>query len=137
MYEKKEYSLLVNKKRIPVTEEIYKVYYRCKEREAYLDKLAAQNNLSIEECEEKGIRIDYIMSQTQESTEDKLIREELLVKLSAAVELLSELERRLIYSLFFKRMSESQFAKSIGITKQAVNKQKYRIFNKLKKFLEM
>jgi RNA polymerase sigma factor (sigma-70 family) len=137
MSEKKEYSLLVNKKRIPVTEEIYKVYYRCKEREAYLDKLAAQNNLSIEECEEKGIRIDYIMSQTQESTEDKLIREELLVKLSAAVELLSELERRLIYSLFFKRMSESQFAKSIGITKQAVNKQKYRIFNKLKKFLEM
>lgn len=137
MLEKKEYSLLVNKKRIPVTEEIYKVYYRCKEREAYLDKLAAQNDLSIEECEEKGIRIDYILSQTQESTEDKLIREELLVKLSVAMELLTEQEWLLIYSLFFKGISESQFAKSVGITKQAVNKQKYRILNRLKKLLEI
>ncbi|KJR44813.1 hypothetical protein UF75_4807 [Desulfosporosinus sp. I2] len=46
-------------------------------------------------------------------------------------------ERLLIYSLFFKGKSENQFAQSIGLTKQAVNKQKYRILQKLKKFLEI
>ncbi len=52
------------------------------------------------------------------------------------MEMLTEQERLLIYSLFFKGISESQFAKNIGITKQAVNKQKYRILKKLKKILE-
>ena len=137
MQEDKTYTLLVNKKRIPVTEEVYKAYYQHKERESYLDKLSERNDLSYEECEEKGIQIDYLLSQTQESTEDKLIKAEMLSRLTAAMEMLTEQERLLIYSLFFKGKSENQFAQSIGLTKQAVNKQKYRSLLKLKKFLEI
>ncbi|WP_353852638.1 sigma factor-like helix-turn-helix DNA-binding protein [Dehalobacter restrictus] len=137
MQEEKIYTLLINKKRIPVTEEVYKAYYQNKEREIYLDKLSERNNLSYEECEEKGIQIDYLLSQTQESAEDKLIKAEMLSRLTVAIEMLTEQERLLIYSLFFKGKSENQLAKSIGITKQAVSKQKYRILQKLKKFLEI
>lgn len=137
MQEDKTYTLLVNKKRIPVTEEVYKAYYQHKERESYLDKLSERNDLSYEECEEKGIQIDYLLPQTQESAEDKLIKAEMLSRLTAAMEMLTEQERLLIYSLFFKGKSENQFAQSIGLTKQAVNKQKYRSLLKLKKFLEI
>jgi len=137
MQEDKTYTLLVNKKRIPVTEEVYKAYYQNKERESYLDKLSERNNLSYEECEEKGIQIDYLLSQTQESAEDKLIKAEMLSRLTVAMEMLTEQERLLIYSLFFKGKSENQFAQSIDLTKQAVNKQKYRILQKLKKILEI
>ena len=96
MQEDKTYTLLVNKKRIPVTEEVYKAYYQHKERESYLDKLSERNDLSYEECEEKGIQIDYLLPQTQESAEDKLIKAEMLSRLTAAMEMLTEQERLLI-----------------------------------------
>ncbi|MFZ3130564.1 MAG: sigma-70 family RNA polymerase sigma factor [Desulfosporosinus sp.] len=102
MQEDKTYTLLINKKRIPVTEEVYKAYYQHKERESYVDKLSERNNLSYEECEEKGIQIDYLLSQTQESAEDKLIKAEMLSRLSAAMEKLTEQERLLIYTVFCK-----------------------------------
>ena len=114
MSEHNEYTLIVNKKRIPVTKEVYKAYYKQKEREAYLDKLAYRNNLSIEECAEKGIQTEWQMLKSYELIEDKLIR-----------------------ALFFMGMSEQQFARQLGVSKQAVNKQKQRILKKLKKYIKI
>ena len=136
MQKDKTYTLLVNKKRIPVTKEVYKAYYQHKERESYQDKLSEQNNLSFEECEEKGIQIDYLLSQTQESAEDKLIRAEMLSRLTVAMEMLTEQERLLIYSLFFKGKSERELCAMHGIAKTTLHDRKTRILGKLKKILE-
>ena len=136
MQEDKTYTLLVNKKRIPVTEEVYKAYYQNKERESYLDKLSEQNNLSFEECEEKGIQIDYLLSQTQESAEDKLIKAEMLSRLTVAMEMLTEQERLLIYSLFFKGKSERKLSVETGTPLMTINDRKRRILKKLEKLLE-
>lgn len=137
MAEDNEYTLVVNKKRVAVSKEVYKAYYQQKEHEAYLDKLSQKHNISFEECAEKGIQIDFILSHAQESIDDKLIKAEMLTKLADAMEKLSGQERLQIYALFFNRISEKQFAQSMGVTKQAVNKQKYRILKKLKKLLEI
>ena len=136
MQEDKTYTLLVNKKRIPVTEEVYKAYYQNKERESYLDKLSEQNNLSFEECEEKGIQIDYLLSQTQESAEDKLIKAEMLSRLTVAMEMLTEQERLLIYTLFFKGKSERELCAMLGIAKTTLHDRKTNILGKLKKILQ-
>ncbi|ODA43077.1 sigma-70 family RNA polymerase sigma factor [Desulfosporosinus sp. BG] len=136
MQEDKTYTLLVNKKRIPVTEEVYKAYYQNKERESYLDKLSERNNLSYEECEEKGIQIDYLLAQTQESAEDKLIKAEMLSRLTVAMEMLTEQERLLIYSLFFKGKSERKLSVETGTPLMTINDRKRRILKKLEKLLE-
>lgn len=136
MQEDKTYTLLINKKRIPVTEEIYKAYYQLKERESYLDKLSERNNLSFEECEEKGIQIDYLLSQTQESAEDKLIKAEMLSRLTVAMEMLTEQERLLIYTLFFKGKSERELCAMLGIGKTTLHDRKTKILGKLKKILQ-
>lgn len=136
MKEDKVYTLLVNKKRIPVTKEVYKAYYQHKERECYLDKLSVQNNLSLEECEEKGLQVDYILSQAQESTEDKLIKAEMLAKLIEAMEKLSEQERLLIYNLFFKGKSEHKLSTETGIPQKTINDRKRKALLKLKKIIE-
>ena len=135
MQENKTYTLLINKKRIPVTEEIYKAYYQLKERESYLDKLSERNNLSFEECEEKGIQIDYLLSQTQESAEDKLIKAEMLSRLTVAMEMLTEQERLLIYTLFIKGKSERELCAMLGIAKTTLHDRKTKILGKLKKIL--
>ena len=137
MPEENKYTLLVNRKRISVTEEVYRAYYQLKEREAYLDKLSKQNNLSFEECEEKGIHIDYILSQAQESAEDKLIRAEMLSRLSAAMEKLTAQERLLIYSLFFKGKSERELCAMLEIAKTTLHDRKTKVLQKLKKLLEI
>ncbi|XCH80346.1 MAG: sigma-70 family RNA polymerase sigma factor [Candidatus Dehalobacter alkaniphilus] len=135
MQEEKIYTLLINKKRIPVTEEVYKAYYQNKEHEIYLDKLSERNNLSYEECEEKGIRIDYLLSQTQESAEDKLIKAEMLSSLTVAIEMLTEQERLLIYALFFKGKSERKLSAETGTPLMTINDRKRRILKKLEKLL--
>jgi len=136
MQDDKTYTLLINKKRIPVTEEVYKAYYQHKERESYLDKLSERNNLSFEECEEKGIQIDYLLSQTQESAEDKLIKAEMLSRLTVAMEKLTEQERLLIYMLFFKGKSERELCAMLGIAKTTLHDRKAKILVKLKKILQ-
>lgn len=137
MPENNKYTLVVNKKRISVTEEVYRAYYQQKERETYLDKLSQKHDISFEECEEKGIQVDYLLSHSQESIEDKLIKAEMLAKLTEAIEKLSEQERLLIYELFFRGKSERQLARQLGVYQYAVHKRKLRILEKLKKLLEI
>lgn len=137
MQEENEYTLLVNRKRITVSKEVYTAYYQQKEREAYLDKLSKKHDLSFEECEEKGIQVDCLLSHTQESTEDKLIKSEMLEKLMLCLDALSEQERLLIYSLFFKGKSERELCAVLGIAKTTLHDRKQKILSKLKKMLEI
>lgn len=131
-----KYTLLVNRKRVAVGEEVYKAYYQQKEREAYLDKLASKHNISFEECEEKGIQVDYLFSRAEESIEDGVIKKEMLKKLALCLETLSEQERLLIYALFFQGKSERQLSAETGTPQRTINDRKRRILLKLKKLLE-
>ena len=131
-----KYTLLVNKKRITVRKEIYRAYYQQREREAYLDKLAQKHNISYEECKEKGIQVDYLLSSTLDSIEDNIIKREMLEKMKLSIEMLSDQERLLIYNLFFKGMSERRLSAETGIPLMTINDRKRRILKKLKKLLE-
>lgn len=131
-----KYTLVVNNKRITVSKDVYKAYYQQKEREAYLDKLSQKHNISYEECEEKGIQVDYLLASTVESIEDSIIKREMLEKITLCLEMLSEQERLLIYNLFFKGKSERRLSKETGIPLMTINDRKRRILKKLKKLLE-
>lgn len=131
-----KYTLLVNKKRVAVGKEVYKAYYQQKEREAYLDKLAGKHNISFEECKEKGIQVDYLLSCAEESIEDGVIKKEMLKKLALCLETLSEQERLLIYALFFQGKSERRLSAETGTPQRTINDRKRRILLKLKKLLE-
>ena len=137
MSEDNKYTLMVNKKRITVSKEVYTAYYQQKEREAYLDKLSQKHDISFEECGGKGIQVDYLLSRTQESAEDKLIKSEMLEKLVLCLDALSEQERVLIYSLFFKGKSERELCAVLGIAKTTLHDRKQKILSKLKKMLEI
>lgn len=131
-----KYTVLVNKKRVAVGKEVYKAYYQQKEREAYLDKLAGKHNISFEECKEKGIQVDYLLSCAEESIEDGVIKKEMLKKLALCLETLSEQERLLIYALFFQGKSERRLSAETGTPQRTINDRKRRILLKLKKLLE-
>jgi len=134
--QERKYAIVVKKERIEVTEEIYKNYYKLVERERYLDKLAERKHISIDACQEKGIQVEYIISQTEESIEDRIIRQEMLDELALCVKLLPEQELLLIRALFFQGKSERQLSSETGVPLMTLNDRKRRILKKLKKLLE-
>ena len=131
-----EYTLLVGKKRIPVTQEIYKAYYRCRDREKYLDKLAEENNISLEGCAEKGISVEYIIATAEDSMEDVIILNELITKMLRCVQTLDGPDRTLIVELYLRGKSERQLSKETGVPRMTIHDRRDKILKKLKKMME-
>lgn len=133
----RKYTLVVQKKRIAVSKEVYMAYYHCRDREKYLDELAETNNISFEACHEKGIQVEYLLVSAQESIEDRIIIKEMIAKMQQYLKQLDEKEKWLMDALYFKGKSEYQIASQLGITQQAVHKRKAKILTKLKKLIKI
>ncbi|TCL54101.1 RNA polymerase sigma factor (sigma-70 family) [Kineothrix alysoides] len=131
-----KYTLLVGKKRIPVTQEVYKAYYRCRDREKYLDKLAVENNISLETCAEKGISAEYIIASAEDSMEDAIILNGMIAKMLQCVKLLDEPDRTLIAELYLRGKSERQLSKETGVPRMTIHDRRDKILRKLKKMME-
>lgn len=131
-----KYTLLVGKKRIPVTQEVYKAYYRCRNREKYLDKLAKENNISLEGCAEKGISVEYIIATAEDSMEDAIILNEMIAKMLRCVRMLEGPDRELIVELYLRGKSERQVSKETGVPRMTIHDRKAKILKKLRKMME-
>lgn len=132
-----QYTLVVNKKRISVTKEVYKAYYQQKEHEVYLDKLSRKYNLSMDECEEKGIQVGYAIASVDDSLENTIITKQMMAEMLDCLNLLDSNEKKLVDELYFNKRSEYYVAMQLGITQQAINKRKAKILKKLKKLLKI
>jgi len=132
----KEYTLLVRGKRVSVTKEVYKAYYRCRDREKYLDKLAEENNISLEGCAEKGISVEYIIATVEDSMEDAIILNEMIARMLRCVKMLDGPDRKLIVELYLYGKSERQMSRENGVPQRTINDRKRKILSKLKKLME-
>lgn len=129
------YTLLVGGKRVPVSKEVYKTYYQCRDREKYLDKLANHNNLSLEDCIEEGIPVEYQIA-SEISLEDAVDEREFIEKMKKCLSMLDFPERQLIRDLFYLDKSEREVSAKYGIPPMTIHDRKCRILKKLKKMME-
>lgn len=131
-----KYTLLVSGRRVSVTKEVYKAYYHCRDREKYLDKLAEDNNLSLEGCIENGVSVEYIISTMMESMEDAIIRNMMIAKLRRCLEMLDKPDRTIIVELYLRGKSERQLFKETGIPRMTIHDRRDKILRKLKKMMD-
>ncbi|MBU7008703.1 sigma-70 family RNA polymerase sigma factor [Phosphitispora fastidiosa] len=132
----KKYTLLVRGKRVSVTKEVYKAYYKCRDREKYLDELSEENNISLEGCIENGVSVEYIISTMMESLEDAIIKRMMIAKLYRCLEMLDKSERTLIEELYLRGKSERQFSAETGSPYMTIHDRKIKILGKIKKLME-
>ena len=133
----KKYTLKVKGKAIPVTQEIYKEYYRIHDRQQYLDKLAKQKNIYLEFCEEKGIPIEYeIYKQNKKADEELLQHEEDIQKLRKAFDMLDETERKIIDVYYYKGLNTAESARLLHMKNTTLHNHKIKILKKLKKIMQ-
>ena len=120
-----------------VDEDTYKDYYKTRRRQKYLIEQAIKNGdisydmLTTDECNGENI----LNSGIQDISET-VIHKIMLDRLRGCLSFLSETDRQLLESIYFKEMSEREFSKISGIPQRTVNDRKRRILAKLKKYLE-
>lgn len=140
----------LNGQPIEVTEEVYSVYMKGDRKMRYFEADLKTERVVLDESGQverivpsREDSLDRLMEDNaaqfpdrHDSVEETVLRKLAIDRVQEALTYLTEKERELISALFFQEMTEREYAQRIGVSQPAVHKQKNRILEKLKKFLE-
>ncbi|WP_347162043.1 sigma-70 family RNA polymerase sigma factor [Peptostreptococcus anaerobius] len=132
----KEYYLYVNGQRVKVSEQIYKVYWREKEHEKYLEQVDKKNHLLFfSSLDHDGNFVDNLADESVDV--EKIIETQILIEtVRKAVSRLNDEERDIIERLYFNHETLSSVARSKKVSYQAIQWRKNNILKKLKVLLK-
>ena len=133
---KKEFYLYVNGQKVKVSEEIYKVYWREREHEKYLEQVDRKNHLLFfSSLDHDGHYVDNIVDESVDV--EKIVETQMMIEsLRYAISKLNDEERDIIERLYFNDETLRSVAKLKSITHPALMKRRNKILEKLKKFIE-
>ena len=132
----KEYYLYVRGQKVKVSEDIYKVYWREKEHEKYLEQVDKKNHLLFfSSLDHDGNFVDNLADESVDV--EKIIETQILIEtVRKAVSRLNDEERDIIERLYFNDETLRAVAKTQNISHPALIKRRDKILEKLKKFIE-
>ena len=118
----KEYYLYVNGQRVKVSEQIYKVYWREKEHEKYLEQVDKKNHLLFfSSLDHDGHFADSIIDESVDV--EKIVETQMMIEaVRNAISRLNAEERDIIERLYFNDETVRSVAKLKSITHPALIK---------------
>ena len=142
--------IYINGQKVCVSEEVYIVLVKSARKERYLNEdlknerfmINPQNGTVIiiphrEDSYERLIDECYLQfADESENTEDKAITTLLIDKLRDAVMTLDDMEKYIIYGLFFEDKTAKKISQELGVNEMAISRKKREILKKLRKILE-
>ncbi|HGD6388744.1 TPA: sigma factor-like helix-turn-helix DNA-binding protein [Streptococcus agalactiae] len=133
---KKEYYLYVKGKAVPVSEEVYKAYWKITEHEKYLQRKDWKHNvIPFSALDHDGHFVDNIIDEKIDL--EKIVEVKMRIEeLHRALNTLSKEERELMEAIFYKEESLRSIGKKEKVTHQAISGRRDRILEKLRKILE-
>ena len=133
---KKEYYIIVDGKKVFVSEEVYKMYWKDTNHANYLERVDRQHGLLyFSEMDKDGHLVDNIPDKNVDV--EKLVEMKALIdRLNIAMNSLTKDEREIVERLFFEDESLSSVAKRKKVSYQAIQSKKNTILANLKKFFE-
>ena len=132
----KEYYLYVRGQKVKVSEDIYKVYWREKEHEKYLEQVDKKNHLLFfSSLDHEGNFVDNLADESVDV--EKIIETQILIEtVRKAMSGLNDEERDIIERLYFNDETLSSVARSKKVSYQAIQWRKNNILKKLKVLLK-
>ncbi|HEP5852445.1 TPA: sigma factor-like helix-turn-helix DNA-binding protein [Streptococcus agalactiae] len=132
----KEYYLYVRGQKVKVSEDIYKVYWREKEHEKYLEQVDKKNHLLFfSSLDHDGNFVDNLADESVDV--EKIIETHILIEtVRKAMSRLNDEERDIIERLYFNDETLSSVARSKKVSYQAIQWRKNNILKKLKVLLK-
>ena len=133
---KKEYYLYVNGQKVKVSEEIYKVYWREREHEKYLEQVDRKNHLLFfSSLDHDGHFIDNIADESVDV--EKIVETQMMIEaVRNAISMLNAEERDIVERLYFNDETLSSIARGKKVSYQAIQWRKNSILKKLRVLLE-
>ena len=132
----KEYYLYVKGKAVPVSEEVYKAYWKITEHEKYLQRKDWKHNvIPFSALDHDGHFVDNIIDEKIDL--EKIVEVKMQIEeLNKALATLTKEERAQIEAIFFREESLKSIGEKEKVTHQAIGKRRDRILEKLRKILE-
>ena len=137
MQENKTYYLYVKGQRVEVSEQIYRAYVQ-PERKQRMREYRAKEKISvtsIDALSEKGFEPEDGTQDFESALIEVEEQAEELAKLNAAIEQLSERDRRVVQLYYFESKTQQEIANILGIAKSTMSELLPRILLRLKNFL--
>lgn len=137
MQENKTYYLYVKGQRVEVSEQIYRAYVQ-PERKQRMREYRAKEKISvtsIEALSEKGFEPEDGTQDFESALIEVEEQAEELAKLNAAIEQLSERDRRVVQLYYFESKTQQEIANILGIAKSTMSELLPRILLRLKNLL--
>ena len=133
---KKEYYLYVKGKAVPVSEEVYKAYWKITEHEKYFQRKDWKHNvISFSAMDHDGHFEDNIIDEKIDL--EKIVEVKMRIEeFHRALNTLTKEERELMEAIFYKEESLRSISRREKVTHQAISGRRDRILEKLKKLLE-
>ncbi|HER0501870.1 MAG: sigma factor-like helix-turn-helix DNA-binding protein [Peptoniphilus harei] len=132
----KEYYLYVKGKAVPVSEEVYKAYWKITEHEKYLQRKDWKHNvISFSALDHDGHFVDNIIDEKIDL--EKIVEVKMQIEeLNKALNTFTEEERDIITAIFFREESLRSIGERKNRSYQAIGKRRDKILEKLRKLLE-
>ena len=132
----KEYYLYVKGKAVPVSEEIYKAYWKITEHEKYLQKKDWKHNvIPFSALDHDGHFVETIIDERIDL--EKIVEVKMQIEeLNKALATLTKEERELMETIFCKEESLRSISKREKVTHQTISGRRDRILEKLRKILK-
>ena len=132
----KEYYLYVNGQKVKVSEQIYKVYWREREHEKYLEQVDRKNHLLFfSSLDHDGHFIDNIADESVDV--EKIVETQMMIEaVRNAISMLNAEERDIVERLYFNDETLSSIARGKKVSYQAIQWRNNSILKKLRVLLE-
>ena len=134
--DKREYFIYVKGKAVPVSEEVYKAYWKITEHEKYLQRKDWKYDvIPFSAMDYDGHFVDNITDERIDI--EKIVEVKMQIEeLNKALATLTKKERELIEAIFYKEESLRAIGKKEKVSYKAIGKRRDKILEKLRKLLE-
>ena len=132
----KEYYLYVKGEAIPISEEVYKAYWKITEHEKYLQKKDCKYGvIPFSSLDHDGHFVDNIIDEKIDL--EKIVEVKMRIEeLHKALATLTKEERELMEAIFYREESLRSISRKEKVTHQAIGQRRDQILEKLRKILE-
>lgn len=139
MAEGKECYIRLRGALIAVTPDVYHVCHRTKRQAKTLYEKDERNNLvSYDGMDtEDTLGVETISDPNTPSVEDIVLSKMYRERLRYCLSQLTETEQSLIYALFYEEKTEREYAETLGISQNAVNKRRHKVLAKLRQLIKI
>ena len=139
MAENKKYQLRVDGAPVEVAGEIYHVYHAMERHARVLEEKDRRNGTVLYSDLDAGglLGVEMLRDENAESVEDAAIRLVLTETLRRCIKKLPEPDRRLICALYFRGLTEREYARRLKISQKSVNKRHRKVLKKLCKMMKI